>query len=133
MIKLYKKYEEIINYLIVGFLTTLISMVTYYLFSKVIHINYLIANILSWIFAVLFAFVANKFLVFKSKNKDFKKVLKEAFDFFIARILSLIIDLFLMWLLVSIIKIDDMIAKLIVQFVIIVLNYIFSKLFIFKK
>ena len=57
---LYKKYKEIINYLIFGGLTTVVSIVTYALFAKVFYIDYLISNVLSWVLAVLFAYITNK-------------------------------------------------------------------------
>ena len=69
-LKLYKKYEEIINYLIVGVLTTLVSIGTYGLFAKIIGINYLISNIISWVVSVAFAYITNKIFVFKNKEKE---------------------------------------------------------------
>ena len=79
LLNLYKKYKEIINYLIFGVLTTLISIVTYAIFTKVFHIDYLISNVLSWIIAVLFAYITNKIYVFESKSK---KNIKELISFF---------------------------------------------------
>ena len=73
-LKLYKKYEEIINYLIVGVLTTLVSIGTYGLFAKIIGINYLISNIISWVVSVAFAYITNKIFVFKNKEKEKKQV-----------------------------------------------------------
>lgn len=130
MFKLYKKYEEIINYLIFGVLTTLVSIISYFIFSKIFGINYLISNIISWILSVLFAFITNKIYVFKSKEN---KILKELISFFSSRIFTFIVDMVMMYVLVSVLKLDDMLVKIIVQFVVIVLNYVLSKLFVFKK
>ena len=69
--RIYKKYKEIINYLIFGGLTTLVSIGTYALFTIVFNIDYLVSNVLSWIIAVLFAFITNKLFVFASKRCDF--------------------------------------------------------------
>ena len=131
--KLYKKYEEIINYLIVGVLTTLVSIVAYFIFAKIFGINYLISNVISWIISVAFAYVTNKLFVFKDKEKDKKQVLIQVYQFVKYRLLSLIIDVFLMYVFVELIKLDDMIAKVINQVIVIVLNYVFSKLFVFKS
>ncbi len=131
--KLYKKYEEIINYLIVGVLTTLVSIVAYFIFAKIFGINYLISNVISWIISVAFAYVTNKLFVFKDKEKDKKQVLIQVYQFVKYRLLSLIIDVFLMYVFVELIKLNDMIAKVINQVIVIVLNYVFSKLFVFKS
>jgi len=130
---LYRKYSEIINYLIVGVLTTLVSIVIYWIFTKLFHVNYMISNVISWIGSVSFAYITNKVFVFKSKCDSEKDVLIEIYQFFKYRIFSLIIDILLMYAFVEIFNIDDMIAKVIVQFIVIALNYIFSKLFVFKK
>ncbi len=133
--KLYKKYEEIVNYLIVGVLTTIVSLALYYLLVLTIlnpdnAIELQIANILSWCGAVVFAFITNRKYVFKSKNKNVKK---EAITFVSSRILTLLMDMGIMFLTVTVFKMNDKIAKLISQVVITIANYIFSKLFVFKK
>ena len=123
------KNQEIVNYLIVGVLTTIVSIVSYYLFRSFID-NYLICTIISWIIAVLFAYVTNRRFVFKSKNK---KILKEFISFVVSRLLSLGIEVLSMIILVDLLSIDDRISKILVQVIIIVLNYIFSKIFVFKR
>lgn len=135
LISLYKKYEEIINYLVVGFLTTLVSLIIYYGLAftylnpnKAIELQ--IANVISWIGSVLFAFITNRKFVFKSKNK---KVLNELSTFVGSRVLTLLIDIVLMFILVTSLKFNDKISKLISQVFVIIFNYIFSKVFVFKK
>ncbi len=133
--KLYKKYEEIVNYLIVGVLTTVVSLALYYLLVFTIlnpdnAIELQIANVLSWCGAVAFAFVTNRKYVFKSQNKNIKK---EAVSFVSSRVLTLLMDMGIMFLSVTILKMNDKIAKLISQVVITIANYVFSKLFVFKK
>lgn len=130
IISLYKKYEEIINYLIVGGLTTLVSIVVYALCTKCFHINYMISNVISWIVSVSFAYITNRIFVFKSKSDD---IILEIYQFFKYRIFSFLIDVLFMYILVELINVDDMISKIIVQVIVIVLNYVFSKLFVFKK
>lgn len=130
LLDLYKKYKEIINYLIFGGLTTLISIVTYALFAKVFHIDYLISNVLSWIIAVLFAYITNKIFVFESKSK---KNVKEITSFFFFRVVSLIMEMVILYVFVDMLHIDDLVTKIIAQVIVIVSNYVFSKLFVFKK
>lgn len=135
IINLYKKHQEIINYLIVGVLTTIVSLLTYYICvlifldpNKAIELQ--IANIISWICAVLFAYITNKVFVFKSKNKN---LFKEFTSFVSARVLTLLLDMLIMFIMVTALGINDKISKLVVQVVVTILNYIFSKIFVFKK
>ena len=127
IIKIYKKYQEIINYFIVGFLTVVVSVSTYALFAKLFHIQYIVSNVLSWVLAVLFAYYANSRYVFNGWSTK-----KEIIDFCKFRILSLIIEVVLMYILVDFISIGDLVSKVIVQIIVIVLNYLFSKFLIFK-
>ena len=135
IIKLYKKYKEIINYLIFGVLTTIISLGSYYILTITIldpnnPIELQIANILSWLIAVNFAYFTNRKFVFESKSK---KIFGEMVKFYIARIASLLLDMAIMYIFVSVLKYDDKIIKVIAQIVVIVANYVFSKLIVFKK
>ena len=135
--KMYKKYKEIINYLIIGVLTTVVSLISFYLvriliFTKDTQLDIQISNIISWIFAVLFAFITNKKYVFESKTTGTKKI-KEMIKFYLSRLTTLIIDMVTMWILTAPLNINDKVSKIIVQFIIVVLNYVFSKLFVFKK
>ncbi len=130
---IYLTYEEIINYVIVGAFTTLVSLVSYYLcVLTVFNPNnpFLLqcANVISWIIAVTFAYWANRKFVFKSRNPS---VLKEGLKFYSARLLTLIIDMLFMTITVSILNLNDKIMKLFSQIVILILNYILSKFLIF--
>ena len=100
--KIYKKYKEIINYLVVGVLTTIVSLVVYYgcvmtFLDPSNAIQLQIANILSWILAVTFAYFSNRKFVFESKNPN---MLKEAISFVNARIVTLLMDMLCMFILV---------------------------------
>lgn len=133
--KLYIKYKEIINYLIVGVLTTIVSLSTYYLLVFTIlnpknSIQLQIANIVSWIVSVAFAYVTNRKYVFESKEKN---KLKEAGMFFFARVLTLLLDMAIMFVGVTVLHLNDKIFKLISQVAITISNYLISKLFVFKK
>lgn len=136
MIKnIYLKYKEIINYLIFGVLTTVVSLVTYYVLVATIlnpenPIQIQIANIISWITCVTFAYITNKKYVFNSKDKN---ILKEITKFYSSRLTTLFIDMLLMYIFVTKLQYNDKIIKLIVQIIIIILNYILSKLLVFKS
>ena len=130
IIKYIKKYKEQILYLVFGGLTTLINIIVFFITNKVLNISWQISNILAWFFAGLFAYIVNRKFVFESKNEN---VLKEMISFFFFRILSLFIDMAVMFIFIDIIKLDSAISKLLVQFIIVVVNYIFSKLIIFNK
>lgn len=130
IIKLYKKYKEIINYGIFGVLTTLVNIFSYYMCAKVFGIQYLVSNVIAIILSILFAYITNRLFVFESKNKN---IIKEILLFFYYRLLSSVIDIAIMFIFVSVLHFDDMIIKIISNVVVILLNYIFSKLFIFKK
>lgn len=130
--KIYNKYKEIINYLIAGVLTTVVSILSYELFKNIFNIHYIISNVLSWIIAVTFAYIVNSKYVFESNKKDKQKI-KEFVSFVSCRILSLLIETLSMYLMVDIIKTNSDIAKIIAQFIVLVLNYLFSKFFTFKK
>lgn len=134
LLELYHKYEEIINYLIVGVLTTIVSLATYFICTSIFldpnnKIELQIANIISWIFAVAFAYFTNRIFVFKSKEKN---MLKEASTFVGSRILSLLMDMFTMFIIVSVLHLNDKIGKLVSQVIVTIANYILSKLFVFK-
>ena len=135
IINIYKKYKEVINYLIFGFLTTMINLLTYYICVTTIlnpedPIELQIANIIAWIVGVVFAYVVNRKYVFESKEKN---KIKEATKFTCSRLATLFLDMFVMWLGVTIMKVNDKIIKIISQVLVIVGNYLISKLFVFKK
>ena len=132
---IYHKNKEIVNYLIVGVLTTIVSLLTYYIcvltfLNPNIAIELQIANVISWICAVAFAYFANRVFVFKSKEKN---IVKEASSFVGSRIITLLLDMLTMFIIVTLLNFNDKIAKIIAQFIVIVGNYIISKLFVFKK
>lgn len=133
--KLFLKHRELIMYLIFGFLTTVISVGVYWfcVFTFLDATNAFelqVANVISWILSVLFAYVTNRKFVFESKND---KIVKEVLSFYSSRVLTLLIDMLLMFVFVSVLKYNDTVVKLFVQVVIVILNYVLSKLLVFKK
>ena len=135
IIELYKKYEEIINYLIIGVLTTVVNLaVKYALLFTVLNASdatqLQIAVVISWVVAC----ITNRKIVFKSKSK---KILKEFTAFVSARIFTLILEMLIMFIFVTLLKLDSdlwvVVWSLVAQIVVIVVNYVLSKLVIFKK
>lgn len=127
--------KEVIMYLIFGVLTTVVSLAVYYaLIFTVLNpenaIQLQIANILSWIAGVAFAYVTNRKYVFESKETN---KLKELSKFVTSRVVTLFLDMFIMFIGVTCLKGNDKIVKLISQVLVIIGNYVFSKIFVFKK
>lgn len=138
-IDIYKKNEELFNYLIIGVLTTIVNLVTKYIllftvFDASNPTQLQITIIISWVVAVLFAYVTNRKIVFKSKNNN---IVKELVKFIEARIATLIVEMVYLWFFITFLKLDSdkyvLFFTITCQALVIVLNYIFSKLFVFKK
>lgn len=118
--------KETVLYLIFGILTTLINITSFYFLHKISD-NLIMTNSIAWIISVLFAFITNKNIVFKSNGN----IIKEILMFFLARLLSLLFDNVFMLILTK--TIGDMLAKIITNIFVIIINYILSKIFIFTK
>ena len=129
----YSRYKGIIKYIFFGALTTALNVIAYHLLYNVINLPNTLSVIIAWILSVAFAFVTNKLFVFESKSWQAKIAAKEAFDFFICRIATGVLEVALMFLLVDILKLNGTVMKLITNVIVIILNYIASKLVIFKK
>ena len=138
MKKFYLDHREIIDYIIVGILTTIVSLLvknglllTILDAKKTLDVQ--IAVVVSWIIAVAFAYITNRIFVFKSKSKEY---LKEITSFVGGRVFTLLLDMFIMWFICNFLdlntKIWVFIASMISQVVVTVLNYIISKIFVFK-
>lgn len=132
---IYNKYREIILYLIYGVLTTVISLFVYYLLVILFldpnnALQLQTANVLSWIAGVTFAYFTNRSIVFRSKNSN---RVKEAANFILSRVITLIMDMLIMFVGVSLMNGNDKILKLISQVIVVVSNYLFSKIFVFRK
>lgn len=120
--------KEMLSYVFVGGMTTLVNYVVYFILLK-IHSHWLIANSISWFFAVLFAYYTNKRYVFKSKNE----VKKEFISFVLLRFMTLLIENVCLYLLIDLMNIQPMISKILVSFITILSNYVLCKFKIFKE
>ena len=131
--KLFTKYEELILYVFFGGLTTLVNIVVYWFCADVLHIYYLISNAFAWVLAVLFAYVTNRTWVFKSKKRGVSAIIREIMLFVSGRILSGLGDTLIMFICVSVLMLPGLVAKIAANVFVVIFNYIFSKLIIFRK
>ena len=132
-LELYRKYREMILYLVFGGLTTLVNIFSYFVLTDVGEIQYLVSTAIAWVLSVLFAYFTNRVWVFQSTASGTKAILREIGSFFGCRLLSGAIDMGIMFLCVSVLGLPDKLIKILANVVVIILNYLFSKLFIFKK
>lgn len=135
MRSLINKYKEIILYLVFGVLTTVVSLVSYYLLTITIlnpesAFELQLANVISWILSVAFAYVTNRKFVFESKSDN---IIKEATSFVGGRIFTLLLDMAIMFVFVTLLHFNDKVLKLLSQVIVIFVNYVISKLFVFRK
>lgn len=121
--------KELFFYIIFGILTTLINILVYLLFTRVFAFNYIVSNILAWFFSVLFAYITNRIWVFESVNEN---ILKEIFLFFSGRLFSGIVDTALMFIFIDLLLVSDSVSKIIIQIIVVILNYVISKFIVFK-
>lgn len=125
--------KEGIVYLFFGGLTFFISMISYTCLDVVLGLNELIANILSWTIAVIFAFLTNRKWVFHASEGEKKDFFKQAASFFEGRLLTLGVEELILFVFVTWLQFNSVLIKLIAQFVVIVLNYVISKFWVFHK
>lgn len=122
--------KEILNYIIFGIFTSIVNIATYLLLTDVFNVYYIFANILAWIISVFFAYFTNRTWVFESENKN---IIKEISMFYSARLFTGVIDTLLMIVFIDVLSLENTFSKLVTAVVIITLNYLFSKVIIFKK
>ncbi|WP_165003279.1 MULTISPECIES: GtrA family protein [unclassified Enterococcus] len=128
-----KGYWEILVYLFFGGLATVVNFVSFAIALQYFDLSMALSNSISWFCSVLFAFVTNKLWVFHSKSPNFTHALIECGKFFFYRILSYGLDMGAMVLLIDGMHTNEYVAKIITQIIVILANYVFSKLFIFKE
>lgn len=124
---------ELVAYLFAGVATTVVNYVVYYIATRLLSMGVMPGTWTAWVVAVAFGYVANKAFVFHTHCDSVLSLLREAGSFFAMRLVSLGMETVLMYLTVTVLGLNDLVMKLIVNIVVIILNYVFSKLFIFKK
>ena len=133
IIKLFQKYREPLLYLIFGGLTTIVSIVSYAACERILGMDPLVANIISWILAVSFAYVTNRKWVFESRAVGTGPVLREIVSFFGGRLATLGLEEVMLWVGIRLMGLDSLLVKLIAQIAVILSNYVISKVFVFRK
>lgn len=128
----YNKFREGLLYLFFGGCTTLVNIISFFVLRK-LKISIYISNIIAWFISVVFAFVTNKLFVFESRGKSLKETFKEGVSFFLFRVVSLLFDMGIMYILIDLLSSNEMISKIISNIFVIIINYVFSKLFIFSS
>ena len=131
--ELYIKYREIFWYLVIGGLTTLVNILAYYVFAHPLSLSVTISTVLAWFVSVVFAYVANKIVVFESKTSSFKLLVLEIVLFFASRLATGALDTAIMFIFADKLAFNDIVVKIISNIIIIILNYILSKLLVFRK
>lgn len=139
MFKLIKKHKELLLYVVFGSLTTLVDWCVYSVCVKAFSCDITLSNAVSWVASVIFAFVTNKLFVFESRSFEFIIVFKEAVGFFLSRFFTGLIQIFAPLALISVginqalFGIDGFVAKVLSTTIVIILNYVLSKLIAFRK
>lgn len=127
------KYKGLILYGIFGVLTTIINIATYAVCYRVIGIANVPSDIIAWVVGVAFAFITNKLYVFGSKSMDMKTLFPELVKFVAARLATGVLDVIIMFIGVDVMHGPDVILKVASNVIVIILNYVLSKLVVFKK
>lgn len=128
-----KGYWEIFIYLFFGGLATIVNFVIFAITLQLFDLNMPISNTISWVCSVFFAFFTNKLWVFHSNTPTMNYLMIEFGKFVFYRIVSYILDMGTMILFIQVMHTNDYVAKIITQIIVVLANYIFSKLFIFKE
>lgn len=129
---LYKKYKRIFNYLLFGVFTTLVNIVMYWMCAHLLACGIMLSTVVAWFGAVSFAYITNRRWVFNSEARTAHDLLKELVAFFSCRIATGFVDWIAMFIFADLLKINDVIIKIIANVIVIVLNYVASKLIIFR-
>ena len=127
------KYQDIISYLFFGVLTTVVNFLVYYPLTNMLGINATVSNMIAWVVSVAFAFVTNKPFVFKSYDWSAKVAVPELYKFVGTRVGSGMLETAMIFLLVDLLRFDGNIVKLAVSVLVVIINYVGSKLLVFKK
>lgn len=130
---LYKKYSDVIPYLFFGVCTTGVNVFSYWFFAHVLALSVMTSTVIAWILAVTFAYLTNRKWVFHSTAHTKTEIIKEIVSFFLCRLATGVVDWVCMYAFVEILSLNDVIIKFLANVLVIVLNYLASKLIIFKN
>lgn len=130
---MYRKHKEMILYIFFGGCTTLVNLFIYYISTRKLGLQVTVSTLIAWCVAVLFAYVTNRKLVFRSKNRSLPSIAAEFVFFIGCRLLTVAMDVLVMYFFVEVLLLPDLIMKIISNLLVIVLNYAASRLFIFRQ
>ena len=130
---IYRKYKDVIPYLFFGVCTTLVNIVVFWVFARLLNIGVMPSTVVAWAAAVLFAYLTNRKWVFHSEATGTAEIVKEIITFFGCRLATGFLDFAMMYLLVECLHFNDLFIKTSANLLVIVLNYVASKLVIFKR
>lgn len=131
--ELFEKYKDIILYVFFGGCTTVINVITYFLCFNLMHIPNVVSTAIAWVIAVAFAFITNKLFVFDSKSFEKSIIIHEILTFFGSRVATGVLEVGIMFVAVDMLHWNALIWKILCNIIVIILNYVASKLIIFKK
>lgn len=130
---LYAKYGDILRYLIIGGITTLIDVGMFALLGGALGLHYVPAKLICWVLAVAFAFVGNKWIVFRSETRDRRDLFREAGSFLLMRLISLAFNYGFLYLTIDVFGWGENLSNLLGNGFVIIVNYVLSKLVVFRK
>ena len=131
--KYIEKYRDVIPYLFFGVCTTVVNVVSYWCCAHLLLMNTMLSTVIAWCLAVLFAYVTNRRWVFHSEAHGVEEIAKEIVSFFSCRLATGVVDWACMYIFVELLKCNDVVVKIVANIIVIVLNYVASKVLIFKK
>lgn len=132
-ITIYQKYKEVILYIVFGGLTTVVSIASFAWCDVVLQMNPLVANVISWILAVTFAYITNKLWVFDAKTNGLKEILRQAVEFYGGRLLTLGMEEVILLIFINGLGFPSIGVKIAAQVIVLIVNYIISKWIVFRE
>jgi putative flippase GtrA len=133
LIELFRKYQDVISYLFFGGCSTAVNVLSYGFFSHVVRMGTVVSSSASWIVTVLFVYVTNRKWVFHSEAEGAGEIFREFVYFMVCRLATGVLDVAIMWFSVDVLGLNDLVMKLVSNVIVIVLNFVASKLIIFKR
>lgn len=133
LIAFLKKQKGLILYAVFGILTTLVNFLVYFLLYNFIGLAAVLSNVIAWLLAVLFSFFTNKPFVFGSNDWSAKNIFRELAEFMGCRLITGAMETLFLYLLVDVLYFNGFLWKMIISILVVILNYIFSRLIVFKK
>lgn len=133
LVDLYYKFKEIFDYLFFGVTITIVNFISYYIPANLMGVDKILSNAIAFVISVIFAYFVNKVYVFETPWGKIKEIIKELFSFVISRVgTGLLCDILIFAIMINILNINDVISKIFTQILVVILNYIIGKFFVFK-